>query len=180
MSTDRATPHVSTTAARSLLAAALLLVGPALHGQAAPAPTTAPLPNPNPTPRPPPGPQPGTMPAVLAASQPSDWRPLDPENTLYVELAAGRVVIVLAPDFAPNHVANVKALARQGYFDGTAVLRSQENYVVQWGDPQGSDETQAKPFGSAKKSLAAEFDRASQGLPFAPLADGDVYAPEVG
>jgi peptidylprolyl isomerase len=120
------------------------------------------------------------MPAVLATSQPSDWQPLDPENTLYVELATGRIVIALAPAFAPNHVANVKALARQGYFDGAAVLRSQENYVVQWGDPHGDDEAKAKPFGNAKKSLAAEFDRASKGLPFATLPDGDVYAPEVG
>ncbi|HXT52216.1 MAG TPA: peptidylprolyl isomerase [Thermoanaerobaculia bacterium] len=120
------------------------------------------------------------MPAVLAASKPSDWTPLDPENTLYVELATGRVVIALAPAFAPNHVANVKALARQGYFEGAAVLRSQENYVVQWGDPHGDDEAKAKPFGNAKKSLAAEFDRAAKDLAFTPLPDGDVYAPEVG
>jgi peptidylprolyl isomerase len=120
------------------------------------------------------------MPAVLAASKPTDWAPLDPENTLYVDLAAGRVVIALAPAFAPNHVANVKKLARQGYFDGTAVLRSQENYVVQWGDPYGDDEAKARPFGEAKKSVAAEFDRASKDLPFTRLADGDVYAPEVG
>ncbi len=148
--------------------------------QPAPSPSGPPLPNPDPTPGPPPGPQPGTMPAVLAESKPSDWRPLDPENTLYLDFPAGRVVIVLAPDFAPNHVANVKALARQGYFDGAAVLRSQENYVVQWGDPHGDDEAKAKPFGSAKKSLDAEFDRPSAGLPFAKLPDGDVYAPEAG
>lgn len=50
---------------------------------------------------------------VLAASIPGDWRPLDPENTIYLELATGRVVIELAPAFAPKHVANVKALARE-------------------------------------------------------------------
>ncbi|HEV8632601.1 MAG TPA: peptidylprolyl isomerase [Thermoanaerobaculia bacterium] len=120
------------------------------------------------------------MAAVLAASQPADWQPLDPENTLYVELPAGRVVIALAPAFAPNHVTNVKTLARQGYFDGLVVLRSQDNYVVQWGDPNGDDAAKAKPLGSAKKSLQAELDRASKGLPFAPLRDGDVYAPQVG
>ncbi len=49
---------------------------------------------------------------VLAASKPGDWHGLDPENTLYLELASGRVVIELAPAFAPKHVANVKALAR--------------------------------------------------------------------
>src|SRR6187401_1347169 len=80
-----------------------------------------------------------TMSDVLAAAKPSDWRPLDPENTLYLELASGRVVMELAPEYAPKHVANVKALAREGYFDGLAFLRSQDNYVVQWGDPNGDD-----------------------------------------
>jgi len=55
------------------------------------------------------------MAEVLAASSPGDWRALDPENTLYVEFANGRVVIELAPAFAPKHVANVKALARERY-----------------------------------------------------------------
>src|SRR4051812_29278842 len=76
-----------------------------------------------------------TMASVVAASKPGDWRPLDPEKALYLELATGRVVIELAPEFAPRHVANVKALAREHYFDGLAILRCQDNYVVQWGDP---------------------------------------------
>jgi peptidylprolyl isomerase len=127
-----------------------------------------------------PAPPPQTMAELLQATRAEDWRPLDPENTLYLELASGRVVIELAPDFAPNHVANVKQLARQGYFDGLAVLRSQDNYVVQWGDPNGEDETKRRSFGEAEGSLAAEMDRAAAGLPFAPLPDGDVYAPEAG
>src|SRR5690606_10133033 len=59
---------------------------------------------------------PGESPSIaeiLAASSPEEWRPIDPENTLYMEFAEGRVVIEMAPDFAPNHVANVKALARE-------------------------------------------------------------------
>ena len=75
------------------------------------------------------------MAQVLAASAPSDWRPLDPNNTLYVELPAGRVLIEFAPRFAPLHVGNIKALVRAGYFDGLSVLRVQDNYVAQWGDP---------------------------------------------
>jgi hypothetical protein len=75
------------------------------------------------------------MAEVLAASQPGDWRSLDPENTLYMDLPGGRVVIELAPAFAPQHVANVKALAREKYYDGLAVVRVQDNYVVQWADP---------------------------------------------
>lgn len=59
-------------------------------------------------------PQGPTTAAVIERSRPSDWRPLDPENTLYLELESGRVVIELAPQFAPHHVANVKALARGG------------------------------------------------------------------
>src|SRR4051812_46093568 len=55
-----------------------------------------------------------TLASVLDASQPSDWRTPDPENVLYLELATGRVVFELAPAFAPNHVANVRALVREG------------------------------------------------------------------
>jgi peptidylprolyl isomerase len=116
-----------------------------------------------------------TMADVLAASQPSDWRPLDPQNTLYMDLPTGRVVIELAPQFAPNHVANIRALARSKYFDGLAIVRSQENYVVQWGDPDAK-----KPFGDAKKSLAPEFTRSASGLKFTVLPDPDTYAAQTG
>jgi peptidylprolyl isomerase len=122
-----------------------------------------------------------TMAEVLAASQPGDWRPLDPEKTLYLELAAGRIVIELAPDFAPHHVANVKALAREHYFDGLAVVRCQDNYVVQWADPNAEKPELKKPIQHAQATLAPEFDRElDPKLPFTQLPDGDVYAPEVG
>jgi len=119
--------------------------------------------------------RPPTMTEVLAASVPADWRPLDPENTLYLQLAAGRVVIELAPAFAPLHAANLRALAREHYFDGLAVLRSQDNYVVQWGDPDGK-----RPLGKAAATLAPEFTVPARGLPFTRLPDADGYAPEVG
>jgi peptidylprolyl isomerase len=118
---------------------------------------------------------------VIAAAQPSDWRPLDPENTLYLELAGGRVVFELAPEFAPSHVANVKALAREKYFDGLAVLRSQENYVVQWGDPDGEEEAKRRPVAKAARTLPAEFFHTiDPARPFTALPDGDVYAPLAG
>src|SRR3954463_10757874 len=98
----------------------------------------------------PPGSKAPTMAAVLAASKPSDWRPLDPENTLYLELASGRVVIELAPNFAPQHVANVKALAREHYYDGLAIIRSQDNYVVQWGDPDAEKPASKRKIQRAK------------------------------
>jgi peptidylprolyl isomerase len=112
---------------------------------------------------------------VLAASTPADWRPLDPQSTLYMELPAGRVIIELAPQFAPHYVANVEALAHEGYFNGLSVERVQDNYVVQWGDPEGK-----KPIHAAQRTLAAEFERSSRGLAFMPLAETDTYAPEVG
>ncbi|HEX4389667.1 MAG TPA: peptidylprolyl isomerase [Steroidobacteraceae bacterium] len=112
---------------------------------------------------------------VLAASTPSDWRTPDPQNTLYLELAAGRVVIEMAPGFAPHHVANVTALARGGYFDGLAIVRAQDNYVVQWADPDAK-----KPVGAAQRTVNAEFERPLRGLTLVRLPDPDTYAPEVG
>src|SRR5215212_1400885 len=103
--------------------------------------------------------KPLTMADVLASSEPSDWRPLDPENTIYLELSTGRVVFELAPTFAPQHVANIKALAREHYYDGLAIIRAQDNYVVQWGDADVDKPESARTIHHAKKTLAAEFDR---------------------
>ena len=119
-----------------------------------------------------------TMADVLAASKPSDWRTLDPENTLYMELAGGRVVIELAPQFAPLHVANVRKLARGKYFDGLSIVRSQDNFVVQWADPADADHK--KSIGDAQRTLAPEFERRAAGLPFVVLPDPDTYAPQTG
>jgi cyclophilin family peptidyl-prolyl cis-trans isomerase len=116
---------------------------------------------------------------VLAAAAPEDYRTPDPEDTVYLELdakpGAARVVMELAPAFAPLHVANVRALVREGYFDGSAIVRVQENYVVQWADPDGKREIR-----TARRTLPAEFERSAQALPFTPLPDADTYAPSVG
>jgi len=125
--------------------------------------------------------KPLTMADVLAASKPADWRTLDPENTLYLELTNGRVVIELAAAFASNHVANVKALAREHYFDGLAIIRCQDNYVTQWGDPEADSPDKKRKVQKAKATLPAEFMTAlDPKLPFTPLPDGDLYAPEAG
>jgi peptidylprolyl isomerase len=119
---------------------------------------------------------PRTVSEILAATSPSDWRAPDPENTLYVQLPQGRVVIELAPAFAPLHAGNLRTLVRQRYFDGLAIIRSQDNFVVQWGDPDNQ-----RPLGAAKDKLAPEFTvAAAANLPFEPLPDRDGYAPEVG
>ncbi len=117
-----------------------------------------------------------SMPEVLAAAGPADWRPLDPDNTLYVELPGGRVVIELTPSFAPLHVANIKTLAWARYFDGLSVIRVQDNYVAQWGDPANRH-----PIPAGIGKVAPEFDSPTPAhMPFTRLPDGDVYAPEVG
>lgn len=122
-----------------------------------------------------------TMADVIKASTAADWRALNPENTLYLELDAGRVVIELAPDFAPKHAVNIRALVREGYFDGLAIVRSQDNYVAQWADPEDENPAKKREVKKARKNLDAEFSvKYSKELPFTRLPDVDGYAPQVG
>jgi peptidylprolyl isomerase len=125
-----------------------------------------------------------TMQQVLDASRPSDWRPLDPNDTLYMDLPQGRVVIELAPAYAPLHARNIRTLAHEHYWDGLAILRVQDGFVTQWGDPAAEAEHPDHPprsLGKAAATVAPEFERnVSDDLPFTRLPDGDVYAPEVG
>lgn len=122
---------------------------------------------------------------ILATSKPAEWRKPDPQNLLVMTLAGGhRVLIELAPDFTPLHAANIRTLAHEHYFDGLAIIRVQDNFVTQWGDPNdddNADRSKMKPLGSAKKTLPPEFTRPlDRKLEFTRLPDGDVYAPEVG
>ncbi len=77
----------------------------------------------------------------------------DLENTLYLELPTGRVVIALRPDLAPNHVARIKELAREGFYDGTPFHRVIPGFMAQGGDPTGSG------MGGSGKKLKAEFSK---------------------
>ena len=118
---------------------------------------------------------------IIKASSAADWRSLVPENTLYLELEKGRVVIELAPDFAPKHAVNIRALVREGYFDGLAIVRSQDNYVAQWADPEDENPAKKREVKIARKNLDAEFSvKYSKELPFTRLPDVDGYAPQVG
>ena len=119
----------------------------------------------------------------LIAAAPADaWQALDPAQTLYMDFEAVpggqvvRVVIALAPDLAPAHVMAVKALVAAKFFDNRAIVRSQENYVAQWGDGAA-----ALALGLAGAKMAPEFDKV-MGPDFRPsgLRDGDVYAKRVG
>ena len=118
---------------------------------------------------------------ILSGAKASDWRKLEDENLLYFDFGKGLVVIELAPDFAPEHVKNIKKLINEKYWDGLAIVRVQDNYVVQWGDPHAEKTELKKKIKSAKETLKPEFDRAySEKLSFTPLPDADTYAKEVG
>jgi len=143
-----------------LLLAAGLLLGPAVAAQAASKPKSS---------------------AELIAGAPdSAWRALDPENTVLMTLTQGQVLIELAPRFAPQHAANIRALARGGFYDGLAIVRVQDNFVTQWGDPNGDDEKLAKPLGKAEAKIRAEFSVPLKGLPLTKLPDVDGWAPVSG
>lgn len=116
----------------------------------------------------------GSVQAIASASA-SDWRPVDQADLMYIDLPAGRVVIELAPLFAPAHVTNIRTLVRERFFDGTAIVRVQDNYVAQWGDPSGK-----RRLGTAKATLPLEAERASGDIAFTPLPYRDSYAPETG
>lgn len=120
--------------------------------------------------------RPVTVADLLTNAPEADWREPDPDSTLYLQMAGGRVIIELAPRMAPLHVANIRALARAGYYDGLSIVRVQDNYVVQWGDP-----AQKRPIPAGVHLVAPEFatDRSVAAV-FQRLDERDVYAPEVG
>ena len=133
----------------------------------------------------PPKPAAKTAQQILAASPATDWRGLDPENTLLMELASGQVIIELAPRFAPAHAANIRALARGGYWNGLAILRVQDNFVTQWGDPDAEDAAKARPLpANAQARLPAEFsvplDAIGKTAGFNRLPDPEGWAPRTG
>ncbi len=88
---------------------------------------------------------------LLALAQPAAAQ--DRENLLYLDLAQGRVVIQLRPDLAPAHVARIKDLARQGFYDGHVFHRVIDGFMAQTGDPTGTGR------GGSGRKLAAEFSR---------------------
>ena len=77
----------------------------------------------------------------------------DLENTLYLDLESGRVVIEMRPDVAPNHVARIKELTRQGFYDGLLFHRVIEGFMAQTGDPKGNGT------GGSGQNIDAEFNQ---------------------
>jgi peptidylprolyl isomerase len=78
----------------------------------------------------------------------------DPENTLIIETTKGRVVIAMRPDLAPKHVAHIKALAREGFYDGIVFHRVIDGFMAQTGCPKGTGTG-----GSDRPNLKAEFNK---------------------
>jgi peptidylprolyl isomerase len=121
---------------------------------------------------------PGATPtSILAGSQSGEWVAIPADDLLVLDLAGGRrVVIQLAPDFAPVHVNNIKTLARTGYWQGAAIYRVHDNYVAQW----GNNETEKPLPAGVIKQPPAEYFRELAGLDVVPLGSPDPYAPLVG
>jgi peptidylprolyl isomerase len=124
-----------------------------------------------------PAPKPKTPTEIVAEAPASAWLPIPADDLLVMKMASGgEVVIQLAPDFAPVHVANMRALARAKWWDKAAIYRVQDNYVVQWGKNESEDPL---PVGVIEKP-PAEYERPLQGLAIQPLGYPDSYAPGAG
>ncbi len=89
--------------------------------------------------------------ALVAASLAGTADAADLENTLYMDLKDGRVVIEMRPDLAPKHVAQIKRLTRKGFYDGLVFHRVIEGFMVQGGDPDGNGT------GGSGTNIPAEF-----------------------
>ena len=96
---------------------------------------------------------------------------LDPENTLYLDLKQGRVVIMLLPDVAPKTVAQIKTLARQGFYDNTPFHRVIEGFMAQGGDPTGTGTGGSKLPNVPLEASGRHFLRGTCGMARAPAPD---------
>jgi peptidylprolyl isomerase len=158
------------TAAAGLLAVAGLVAAAGAQAQAAaPAPAAS-------------VPKVRTAADIVREAPASAWRRPDPNDVLAMTLPSGVVWIELAPRFAPLHADNIRTLVAQHYFDGLAVVRVQDNFVAQWGDPAADDDdaTKGRSLGAAKRTLPPEFSVSDKGLKITRLKDRDVYAPVTG
>ena len=100
------------------------------------------------------------------APDPTNWRQLDPENTLYIDTAHGRIVVEMYPEVASAHVDRIKTLTRAGFYDGILFHRVVDNFMAQTGDPLGTGEG-----ASSLPDLRQEFlFRRGADMPFVPAA----------
>ena len=114
---------------------------------------------------------------IVDGAPASAWKEIPAGDLMVMTLdGGGRVVVQLAPRFAPVHVANIRKLALGGYWKGAAVYRVQDNYVAQWGI---GDEKRALPAGVVERP-PHEYWRRSRGLAITPFPYRDSYAPRAG
>lgn len=114
---------------------------------------------------------------VIAATTPADWQEIAAEDLLVMDLADNsRIVIQLAPEFAPVHVANIRAFARAGWWNDATIYRMQDNYVAQWGN---GDAQVPLPTG-VERTPPAEYERPLAGLRSVPSPAPDSYAAGTG
>jgi len=114
-----------------------------------------------------------TMIGTARADQ--DWRDVEPDNVMLIDVGYGRIAIELFPEFAPQHVKRMRALARSHFYDGQSFYRVIDGFVAQGGIGEGDDK-KLKQW----PALKHEFDRDVGDLEFTPLNSPDLYAPEVG
>lgn len=126
--------------------------------------------------------------AAPAGGGKASWRDVDPNNLLLMQTRYGEIAIELEPQFAPHHVARMRALARAHFFDGLSFYRVIDGYVAQGGlaDDTDADVKKTHPEQVAELKrfgpLKAEFDRPMADItaPFAPTGSPDLFAPETG
>jgi len=105
--------------------------------------------------------------ASAQTPDPRNWRPVDPENTLYIDTVHGRIVVELYPEVAPRHVDRIKTLTRAGYYDGLTFHRVIDDFMAQTGDPLGTGEG-----ASSLPDLREEFlFRRGPDMPFIQAAE---------
>ncbi len=119
--------------------------------------------------------EPLTPAQIITAAPDTVWREIDPENTVYMDLPAGTVIIELRPDFAPGHVERIKALVRDGFYNGLSFHRVIEGFMAQGGDPLGTGAG-----GSSLPNLQAEFTRDTSETDAFVEVGRDRIAPRVG
>ena len=114
--------------------------------------------------------------AASLARADGDWRDVDPNNLMLIDVKYGRVAIELFPEFAPEHVKRMRALARAHFYEGKSFYRVIDGFVAQAGIGEGDDKKLPE-----WPALKHEFDHGpSPNLEFTPLNSPDLYAPEVG
>ncbi len=114
--------------------------------------------------------------ALTMAAHADEWRKVDPENLVVMDTNYGRILIELAPEFAPKHVERFRALVRAKFYDNKSFYRVIDGFVAQGGIGEGDDKKLPE-----WPPLKAEFDQKITGdTPFTPLGSPDLFAKEVG